>query len=57
MIHQEFFMFSEKKMTICLRKFSFIKNKDIEWATTTMLFVLSCIFVQQRYLHLYIWSN
>ena len=29
MLH-EFFMFSDKKMTICLRNLSFIKNKDIE---------------------------
>ena len=25
--------------------------------TTTMIFVFSCIFVQQRYLHLLSWSN
>ena len=27
---QEFFVFSDKKMTTCLQKYSFIKNKDIE---------------------------
>ena len=27
---QEFFKFSDQKMTIWLRKFRFIKNKDIE---------------------------
>ena len=50
-------MSSDKKMTICLRKFSFVKNKNIEWATTTMIFVLSSIFEPQRHLHLFSWSN
>ena len=50
---QEFCMLSEKKMTICVRKSSFIKDKGIELATTTMIFAYSCILVQQRYLHLF----
>ena len=29
------------KRTISERKFSFIKNKDCEWTTTTMMFVFS----------------
>ena len=31
------------------------KNKHFERATTTMIFVFSCIFVQQGYLHLFGW--
>ena len=41
-------------MTICVRKLSLIKNKDIEYATTTMIFVIFCKFVQQKYLHLFV---
>ena len=54
----EFFMFSDKKMTISLRKYSFIKNSP-QLATTTMILVFFVYFYTAKIstLILFSWSN